>query len=107
MTTIPPSGSFTSVIDFDSVCNPVLTFSETALKLDTLVGDIEDAVSSSVNRNLRKNPSAPNSEVSTLKIAQKAVAASTYRVLFCPYFLICCRKCVWLPSKLSNRQKMF
>lgn len=78
MTTIPPSGSFTCVMHFDSVCNPVLMFSETALKLDTLVGDIEDAVSSSVNRNLRKNPSAPNSEVSTLKIAQKAVAASTY-----------------------------
>ncbi|KAI7725205.1 hypothetical protein M8C21_015163 [Ambrosia artemisiifolia] len=41
----------------------VRVYAETALKLDSLVGDIEDAVSSSVNRNLRKQTSAQNSEV--------------------------------------------
>lgn len=41
-------------------------FSETVLKLDTLVGDIEDSVSSIMNKTLRKNSSLQNSEVSTL-----------------------------------------
>ncbi|KAJ9568102.1 hypothetical protein OSB04_004068 [Centaurea solstitialis] len=52
----------------------VRVYAETALKLDTLVGDIEDAVSSSVNRNLRKQPSAQNSEevraINALKLAE-------------------------------------
>lgn len=54
----------------------VRVYAETALKLDTLVGDIEDAVSSSVNRNLRKQPSAQNSEevrfvaMNALKLAE-------------------------------------
>ncbi|KAI3673431.1 hypothetical protein L6452_39550 [Arctium lappa] len=54
----------------------VRVYAETALKLDTLVGDIEDAVSSSVNRNFRKQPSAENSEevrfvaINALKLAE-------------------------------------
>ncbi|WOG83294.1 hypothetical protein DCAR_0102469 [Daucus carota subsp. sativus] len=40
----------------------VRVYAETALKFDTLVGDIEDAVSSVVNRNLRKHPSSRNLE---------------------------------------------
>ncbi|XP_076903491.1 RINT1-like protein MAG2 isoform X3 [Bidens hawaiensis] len=40
----------------------VRVYVETAQKLQSLVGDIEDAVSSSVNRNLRKPTSAHNSE---------------------------------------------
>lgn len=54
----------------------VRVYAETALKLDTLVGDIEDAVSSSVNRNLRKQTSAQNSEevrfvaINALKLAE-------------------------------------
>lgn len=39
--------------------------SETALKLNSLVGDIEDAVSSAMNNNLRRHSSTQNSEVST------------------------------------------
>ncbi|PIN14416.1 hypothetical protein CDL12_12951 [Handroanthus impetiginosus] len=35
----------------------VRNYAETVLKLDTLVGDIEDAVSSTMNRTLRRNPS--------------------------------------------------
>lgn len=61
---------------FDSICNLILMSLETALKLDTLVGDIEDAVSSTVNRNLRKHPSALNSEVSTLKTSSKKSCCS-------------------------------
>lgn len=41
--------------------------SETALKLDTLVGDIEDAVMSSLNKNLRISRSS-GFEVSTLTV---------------------------------------
>ncbi|XP_071693163.1 RINT1-like protein MAG2 [Rutidosis leptorrhynchoides] len=54
----------------------VRVYAETALKLDTLVGDIEDAVSSSVNRNLRKQTSSENSEelhfaaINALKLAE-------------------------------------
>ncbi|XP_073123934.1 RINT1-like protein MAG2 [Henckelia pumila] len=40
----------------------VRNYAETALKLDMLVGDIEDAVSSSMNRTLRKHSSTKNSE---------------------------------------------
>jgi len=45
-----------------------LYVSETALKLDTLVGDIEDAVMSSLNKNLRTSRSS-GFEVSTLSSA--------------------------------------
>ncbi|CAN4086052.1 unnamed protein product [Withania somnifera] len=50
--------------------------SETALKLDTLVGDIEDAVLSTVKRTLRKEPSTKSSEemrgvaIRTLKLTE-------------------------------------
>lgn len=44
-------------------------FSETALKLDTLVGDIEDAVMSSLNKNLRTSRSS-GFEVRTLSSAR-------------------------------------
>ncbi|EEF52156.1 RINT1-like protein MAG2 isoform X2 [Ricinus communis] len=40
----------------------VRAYAETALKLDTLVGDIEDGVSSVMNKNLRKHSSTRNSE---------------------------------------------
>lgn len=46
--------------------NCFLCLPETALKLDTLVGDIEDAVSHTMNKNLRKHSSVQNSEVSSL-----------------------------------------
>ncbi|KAK9080461.1 hypothetical protein SSX86_000219 [Deinandra increscens subsp. villosa] len=59
----------------------VRVYAETALKLDSLVGDIEDAVSSSVNRNLRKQTSAQNSEgevrfaaINALKLAEDVLA---------------------------------
>lgn len=54
----------------------VRVYAETALKLDTLVGDIEDAVSSSVNRNLRKQTSSQKSQevhfpaINALKLAE-------------------------------------
>ncbi|XP_076925039.1 RINT1-like protein MAG2 isoform X2 [Bidens hawaiensis] len=55
----------------------VRVYVETASKLQSLVGDIEDAVSSSVNRNLRKPTSAHNSEeevrfaaINALKLAE-------------------------------------
>ncbi|KAK4844279.1 hypothetical protein QYF36_018438 [Acer negundo] len=40
----------------------VRAYAETALKLDSLVGDIEDAVSSTMNKNMRKHSSTKNSE---------------------------------------------
>lgn len=40
---------------------------ETALKLDTLIGDVEDAVSSSMTSNLKRVPSVSNSEVRSMK----------------------------------------
>ncbi|XP_065877150.1 RINT1-like protein MAG2 [Euphorbia lathyris] len=40
----------------------VRAYAETALKLDALVGDVEDAVSSSMNKNLRKHSSTQSSE---------------------------------------------
>lgn len=42
----------------------VRAYAETALKLDTLIGDVEDAVSSSMTSNLRKLPSVTNSKES-------------------------------------------
>ncbi|XP_017256002.1 RINT1-like protein MAG2 isoform X1 [Daucus carota subsp. sativus] len=51
----------------------VRVYAETALKFDTLVGDIEDAVSSVVNRNLRKHPSSRNLEKDVRLIAIKAL----------------------------------
>ncbi|GMQ10566.1 hypothetical protein CsSME_00053516 [Camellia sinensis var. sinensis] len=56
---------------------------ETALKLDTLVGDIEDAVSSTINRNLRKHSSTQNSEdvrllaIKSLKLTEDVLASVT------------------------------
>ncbi|KAJ8753310.1 hypothetical protein K2173_019709 [Erythroxylum novogranatense] len=44
----------------------VRAYAETALKLDTLVGDIEDAVSSSMHRNLSKHSSFGSSEEARL-----------------------------------------
>ncbi|KAI3963419.1 hypothetical protein MKW98_022841 [Papaver atlanticum] len=44
----------------------VRSYAETALKLDTLVGDIEDAVSSTMTRNLRKSPPGTSSEETRL-----------------------------------------
>ncbi|KAI3504650.1 hypothetical protein L2E82_46577 [Cichorium intybus] len=58
----------------------VRVYAETALKLDTLVGDIEDAVSSSVTKNLRKQTSSQNSEearfiaINALKLAEEVLA---------------------------------
>ncbi|KAL1541610.1 RINT1-like protein MAG2 isoform X2 [Salvia divinorum] len=40
----------------------VRNYAETALKLDTLVGDIEDAVSTTMNRTLRRHPSMKDLE---------------------------------------------
>ncbi|THF93885.1 hypothetical protein TEA_029810 [Camellia sinensis var. sinensis] len=56
---------------------------ETALKLDTLVGDIEDAVSSTINRNLRKHSSTQNSEdvrllaIKSIKLTEDVLASVT------------------------------
>lgn len=41
----------------------LLNLSETTMKLDSMVGDIEDAVSSAINKNLRKHSPAQSSEV--------------------------------------------
>lgn len=43
----------------------LLCLSETALKLDTLIGDIEDAVSSTMKKTLKKHYGARESEVSS------------------------------------------
>ncbi|KAG6635432.1 hypothetical protein I3843_11G041400 [Carya illinoinensis] len=54
----------------------VRMYAETALKLDNLVGDIEDAVSSTMNKNLRKHSMTQNSEetrllaIKTLKLTE-------------------------------------
>lgn len=45
-------------------CNFFVCLSETALKLDTLIGDIEDAVSFTMTKNIRKHSSSQNSQVS-------------------------------------------
>ncbi|KAI7986985.1 RINT1-like protein MAG2 [Camellia lanceoleosa] len=61
----------------------VRMYAETALKLDTLVGDIEDAVSSTINRNLRKHSSTQNSEdvrllaITSLKLTEDVLASVT------------------------------
>ncbi|KAM0018885.1 putative EXOC6/PINT-1/Sec15/Tip20, domain 2 protein [Helianthus debilis subsp. tardiflorus] len=59
----------------------VRVYAETALKLDSLVGDIEDAVSFSVNKNIRKPTSAQNSTegvhfaaINALKLAENVLA---------------------------------
>lgn len=57
-----PSLNWSMTIKFPLFIN-YLFLLETTLKLDTLVGDIEDAVLSIVNRNLRKRPSSHNLEV--------------------------------------------
>ncbi|XP_057437009.1 RINT1-like protein MAG2 isoform X2 [Lotus japonicus] len=51
----------------------VRVYAETALKLDTLVGDIEDAVSNAMNKNLRKHSSNQNSEEVRLVAATKTL----------------------------------
>lgn len=59
----------------------VRIYAETALKLDTVIGDIEDAVSSTVSKNLRKHPSAPQSEeaclfaIKSLKLAEDILSS--------------------------------
>lgn len=61
----------------------VRKYAETALKLDTLVGDIEDAVSLTVNRNLRRHSSTSNSEdahtgaIKTLMLAEDILSSIT------------------------------
>ncbi|KAJ4980288.1 hypothetical protein NE237_031125 [Protea cynaroides] len=59
----------------------VRIYAETALKLDTLVGDIEDAVSSTMTRHLRKHPSTANSEelrmhaIESLKLVEDVLSS--------------------------------
>lgn len=61
----------------------VRKYAETALKLDTLVGDIEDAVSLTVNRNLRRHHSRNTSEdahvgaIKTLKLTEDILCSIT------------------------------
>ncbi|XVF09103.1 hypothetical protein REPUB_Repub07fG0062600 [Reevesia pubescens] len=56
---------------------------EVASKLDNLIGDIEDAVSSTMNKNLRKDSSAQNSEetrlvaIKTLKVTEDLLISVT------------------------------
>ncbi|KAL3528357.1 hypothetical protein ACH5RR_007679 [Cinchona calisaya] len=59
----------------------VRTYAETALKLDTLVGDIEDAVSATLKRTLRGRLSSDNSEemrvgaIRTLKLTEDILSS--------------------------------
>uniref|UniRef100_A0A5B7BIY7 Putative RINT1-like protein MAG2 n=1 Tax=Davidia involucrata TaxID=16924 RepID=A0A5B7BIY7_DAVIN len=61
----------------------VRMYAETALKLDTLVGDIEDAVSSTMSKNLRKHVSTQNSKetrllaIKTLKLTEDVLTSVT------------------------------
>ncbi|KAK4437085.1 RINT1-like protein MAG2 [Sesamum alatum] len=61
----------------------VRNYAETALKLDTLVGDVEDAVSSTMNRTLRRHPSTNNLEdmravaLRTLKLTEDVLSSVT------------------------------
>ncbi|KAL4566534.1 hypothetical protein LXL04_030650 [Taraxacum kok-saghyz] len=61
----------------------VRVYAETALKLDTIVGDIEDAVSSSVNKTFRKQTSDHNSEearfiaIKSIKLAEEVLTKVT------------------------------
>lgn len=58
-------GLISSVLPF-SFLTPHVCLPETALKLDNLIGDIEDAVSYTMSKNTRRHSSDQNSEVSTL-----------------------------------------
>ncbi|XP_042479094.1 RINT1-like protein MAG2 isoform X1 [Macadamia integrifolia] len=61
----------------------VRIYAETALKLDTLVGDIEDAVSSTMTGQLRKHPSMAHSEdlrmraIESLKLVEDVLSSVT------------------------------
>ncbi|OIW01256.1 hypothetical protein TanjilG_10417 [Lupinus angustifolius] len=61
----------------------IRVYAETALKLDTLVGDIEDAVSYTMSKNLRKHSSDQNSEemrllaIKTLKTTEEILTSIT------------------------------
>ncbi|XVF11949.1 hypothetical protein REPUB_Repub08aG0072700 [Reevesia pubescens] len=61
----------------------VRAYAEVASKLDNLVGDIEDAVSSTMNKNLRKDSSMQNSEetrlfaIKTLKLTEDLLTSVT------------------------------
>ncbi|KAK6261611.1 hypothetical protein QUC31_007427 [Theobroma cacao] len=61
----------------------VRAYAEIASKLDNLVGDIEDAVSSTMNKNLRNDPSTRNSEetrlvaIKTLKLTEDLLTSVT------------------------------
>ncbi|XP_028788498.1 RINT1-like protein MAG2 isoform X1 [Neltuma alba] len=61
----------------------VRVYAETALKLDSLVGDIEDAVSYTMNKNLRKHSSSQNSDemrllaIKTLKTTEEVLTTIT------------------------------
>ncbi|RDY05642.1 RINT1-like protein MAG2 [Mucuna pruriens] len=61
----------------------VRVYAETALKLDTLVGDIEDAVSFTMSKNIRKHSSSQNSQemrllaIKTLKTTEDILASIT------------------------------
>lgn len=56
--------------------NNFLHLSETALKLDTLVGDIEDTVSSAMNKNMRKLSSTQSSEVCVIHLFSTLIFCS-------------------------------
>ncbi|QCE11632.1 RINT-1/TIP-20 protein [Vigna unguiculata] len=61
----------------------VRVYAETALKLDTLVGDIEDAVSFTMSKSMRKHSSSQNSQemhmlaIKTLKTTEGILASIT------------------------------
>ncbi|KAL5057838.1 hypothetical protein RYX36_029442 [Vicia faba] len=61
----------------------VRVYAETALKLDTLVGDIEDAVSYTMSKNIRKHSSDENSgdmrlfAIKTLKMTEEILTSIT------------------------------
>ncbi|CAK8541529.1 unnamed protein product [Lathyrus sativus] len=61
----------------------VRVYAETALKLDTLVGDIEDAVSYTMSKNIRKHSSDENSgdmrlfAIKTLKVTEEILTSIT------------------------------
>ncbi|XP_004515612.1 RINT1-like protein MAG2 isoform X1 [Cicer arietinum] len=61
----------------------VRVYAETALKLDTLVGDIEDAVLNTMSKNIRRHSSDSNSEdmrifaIKTLKMTEEVLTSIT------------------------------
>ncbi|CAH9095831.1 unnamed protein product [Cuscuta epithymum] len=60
----------------------VRKYAETALKLDTLVGDLEDAVSSTINRTLRRYPSSTSSEdMQAVAITSLKLTEGTLRLI--------------------------